>query len=212
MDVRQYLERPTKDAMRELPEFAGLSLDHVHLVRDAEEVSFAREQLGNCTHLGFDTESKPTFMAGESSTGPHLVQLATPDHAFLFMAEHLVGNAAGHELLAGILQSERIIKVGFGFKSDRGPVFRKFGIELRATIELSGAVKRLGYRQQVGLQAAVAIVLGEYLPKSRKVTLSNWAAEALSPAQQRYAANDAHASLRVYQALAKVAPQLLPQA
>ncbi|WP_157953567.1 3'-5' exonuclease [Zobellella maritima] len=202
---RQYLERPTRDAMRALPEFSGLSVEHIHLVRSPAEVSFAYEQLSRCTHVGFDTESKPTFRAGESGTGPHLVQLATPEHAFLFSA----GHAPGHALLAEIVQSERVVKVGFGLKSDRGPVRRKFGVELHATMELAGAVKRLGYRQQVGLQAAVAIVLGEFLPKSRKLTLSNWAAESLSSAQQRYAANDAYASLRVYQALARMAPQLL---
>ncbi|MBM7457109.1 ribonuclease D [Oceanisphaera litoralis] len=206
MDARQYLERPTKNDMRELPEFSGLPLDNIHLVESAEQVSFARAQLGNCTHVGFDTESKPTFMAGEASTGPHVVQLASPEHAFLFTAKHL----AGHALMSEILQSDQIIKVGFGLKSDRGPIQRLLGVGLRTTIELSVAVKRLGYRQQVGLQAAVAIVLGEYLPKSRKVTLSNWAAASLSPAQQSYAANDAYASLRVYLALARTAPQLLP--
>jgi RNA polymerase sigma factor for flagellar operon FliA len=34
--------------------------------------------------IGFDTESKPTFRKGEVSTGPHLVQLATDAHVFLF--------------------------------------------------------------------------------------------------------------------------------
>ncbi|GAA3713045.1 3'-5' exonuclease [Oceanisphaera sediminis] len=210
MDERQFLERPTKQAMRALPEFSGLSLDHIHLVETEKDASFAREQLNKYSHLGFDTESKPTFMVGETSTGPHLVQLATPEHGFLFMARHLADNEAGRELLADIMQSQHIIKVGFGLKSDRGPVQRLLGVELHATIELSGAVKRLGYRQQVGLQAAVAIVLGEYLPKSRKVTLSNWAAESLAAAQQRYAANDAYAGLRVYQVLAHRSPQLLP--
>ncbi|MFP2768115.1 3'-5' exonuclease [Oceanisphaera sp. KMM 10153] len=209
MDTREYLERPTKNAMRELPEFSGLSQANIHLIESAGQVSFAREQLGNCTHIGFDTESKPTFMAGETGTGPHLVQLATPEHAFLFTAGHLAGNVAGRALLAEVLQSDRIIKVGFGLKSDRGPVQRLLGVGLHTTMELSGAVKRLGYRQQVGLQAAVAVVLGEYLPKSRRVTLSNWAAESLSAAQQSYAANDAYASLRVYQALSQTAPQLL---
>ncbi|MFD1008196.1 MULTISPECIES: 3'-5' exonuclease [Oceanisphaera] len=209
MDARQYLERPSKDVMRQLPAFSGLPSSHIHLVESTEEVSFAQARLSNCTHLGFDTESKPTFMVGEASTGPHLVQLATPEHAFLFRAHHLASNGAAHQLLADILQSPQIMKVGFGLKSDRGPVLRKFGIELSATQELSGAVKRLGYKQQVGLQAAVAIVLGEYLPKSRKVTLSNWAGASLSSAQQSYAANDAYASLRVYLALRRTAPQLL---
>ena len=34
--------------------------------------------------IGFDTESKPTFVKGEASTGPHLVQLATDTHVYLF--------------------------------------------------------------------------------------------------------------------------------
>lgn len=210
MDTRQYLERPTKDAMRQLPTFSGLPGARIHLVESAEDAGFAREQLGNCTHLGFDTESKPTFMVGESNTGPHLVQLATPEHAFLFRAHHLDSQGSVHQLLTDMLQSRQIMKVGFGLKSDRGPVLRKFGIELCATQELSGAVKRLGYKQQVGLQAAVAIVLGEYLPKSRKVTLSNWAGALLSAAQLSYAANDAYASLRVFEAMNDTAAHLLP--
>lgn len=191
--------------MRELPPFNGLSLQHIHLVNTADEANFAYDELINATHVGFDTESKPTFMADQPATGPHIVQLATPKHAFLFTADPSPGN----ELLAEITQSETIIKVGFGLKSDRGPLQNKLGVTLRATIELSAAVKRLGYRQQVGLQAAVAVVLGQYLPKSRKITLSNWAANPLSSAQQLYAANDAYASLRVYLALTRMAPQLL---
>ncbi|GGB51648.1 ribonuclease D [Oceanisphaera marina] len=209
MNTRQYLERPTKDAMRQLPAFSGLANTHIHLVESAEDASFARALLVNCTHLGFDTESKPTFKVGESNTGPHLVQLATLEHAFLFRAGNLASQSAAHQLLADVLQSPQIMKVGFGLKSDRGPVLRKFGIELTATQELSGAVKRLGYKQQVGLQAAVAIVLGEYLAKSRKVTLSNWAGTSLSTAQQSYAANDAYASLRVFEAMNRTAPHLL---
>jgi ribonuclease D len=62
-------------------------------------------------------------------------------------------------------------------------------------------VRRLGFKQAVGLKTAVAIVLGQRMPKSKKVTTSNWAAPQLSPQQLQYAANDAHASLLVYHAL-----------
>jgi ribonuclease D len=37
--------------------------------------------------------------------------------------------------------------------------------------------------------------------KSRKATTSNWANLHLTPTQLSYAANDAYAALRVYQAL-----------
>jgi hypothetical protein len=49
--------------------------------------------------IGFDTESKPTFRKGEVSTGPHLVQLATDAHVFLFP----VACAVNHPVLREIL-------------------------------------------------------------------------------------------------------------
>ncbi|HEX5514594.1 MAG TPA: 3'-5' exonuclease, partial [Gammaproteobacteria bacterium] len=204
MQVRQYLERPTKDAMRELPKFSGLPLDRIYLVRSRDDLNFAHSELSKSTHIGFDTESKPIFAQNQSSTGPHVLQVATQDHAFLFTPNH----APSYELLTEVIQSEEIIKVGFGLKSDRGPIYRKLGAKLRSTVELSAVVRRFGYRQQVGLQAAVAIVLGQYLQKSKKLTTSNWAASPLSKPQILYAANDAYASLRVYLELTRMAQHL----
>ena len=52
------------------------------------------------------------------------------------------------------------------------------------------------------MKSAVALVFGQRFVKSRKATTSNWANSVLTPQQLQYAANDAHASLLVYQALA----------
>ena len=49
--------------------------------------------------------------------------------------------------------------------------------------------------------SAVAVLLGQNLPKSKSVSTSNWARATLEPRQLLYAANDAYAALRVYQAL-----------
>lgn len=133
------------------------------------------------------------------------MQIATPNNAFLFTPTH----APSNDLLAEIVQSQLIVKVGFGLKSDRGPIFRTLGAKLCSTIELSDTVRRMGYRQKVGLQAAVAIVLGQYLPKSKSLTTSNWALNTLSDSQKLYAANDAYASLCVYLKIAQQAPRLL---
>lgn len=51
------------------------------------------------------------------------------------------------------------------------------------------------------MKAAVALVFGRRFVKSRKATTSNWANRQLTEAQIRYAANDAWASIRVYDAL-----------
>ena len=194
--------------MRELPKFNGLPLRRIRLIRNAADLTFAQNEISASTHVGFDTESKPVFVANQPRTGPHVLQISTEKYAFLFTPSH----AAGNEFLAEVIQSERTTKVGFGLKSDRGPIYRKLKAKLRSTIELTAVVRRLGYRQQVGLQAAVAIVLGQYLQKSKHLTTSNWAADRLSDAQLLYAANDAYASLRVYQELARVAPDLLASA
>lgn len=198
MRTQNYLERPAKEAIRELPKFKGLTLEQIIQVRTSADLDLAHREITACTHVGFDTESKPNFVANQPQTGPHLVQIATPNYAFLFAPDH----APDNELLTEIIQSPSTTKVGFGLKSDRGPIHRKLGVKLCATIDLSDAVRRLGYRQKVGLQAAVAIVLGQYLEKSKSVTTSNWAIQPLSAPQKLYAANDAYASLCVYRELA----------
>jgi ribonuclease D len=208
MNARQFLERPTKEAIRELPKFEGLPLQKICLLRTADDLFFAHDEISTVSQVGFDTESKPNFVANQPKTGPHLVQISTQQYAFLFTLDYLPGT----ELLSEIIRSDKIVKVGFGLKSDRGPICNKLGAKLDPTIELSAAVRRLGYKQQVGVQAAVAIVLGQYLQKSKKLTTSNWAAKTLSDRQLLYAADDAYASLCVYQELVRVAPHVLPSA
>ncbi|MFT4926730.1 MAG: ribonuclease D [Phenylobacterium sp.] len=193
----KYLDRPTKEQIRELPDFKGLTLDKIHVVSTADDLNFARQEIFNASHIGFDTESKPNFIANQPQTGPHLVQISTENHAFLF---HL-SDETGQALLAEVIESQSFIKVGFGLKSDRGPLQRKLGIKLQSTVELSTIVKQLGYKQAVGLKAAVAIVLGEHIKKSKSDSTSNWGATTLSNAQLLYAANDAYAALRIYSAL-----------
>ncbi len=205
MKAREYLARPTKEAIRSLPRFVGLPIERVRLVRTDEEMRFAHDEISKERHTGFDTESKPRFIADQPQTGPHLIQIATLNYAFLFPTD----GRADVPALKELLEAEEILKVGFGLKSDRDPIRTKLGVELHPFAELSVAVRRLGYKQPVGLQAAVALVLGQYLQKSKKITTSNWGAKNLSAAQLLYAGNDAYASLCVYLELAKSAPHVL---
>lgn len=191
------MERPTKEQIAAMPPYSALPLDRVHIVRTVADCEFAERHLRRAGHVGFDTESKPTFVAGGERTGPHIVQFATTNHAFIVRTEE----AETEWFLRYVLEDAAIAKVGFGLGSDRGPLYRKLGAALVGGVDLAHMVRRLGYKQAVGLKAAVAIVLGCHIPKAKKVTTSNWAAHNLSPQQVQYAANDAHASLLVYQAL-----------
>ena len=60
------------------------------------------------------------------------------------------------------------------------------------------ALRTLGYKDALGVKAAVAVVLGQRLQKSKSVTTSNWAMHELSPKQLQYAANDAFAALAIF--------------
>lgn len=194
---REYLPRPDKETIRSLPAFPGLSLDQVIILQTLDDLKRAESELASVTQVGFDTETKPVFLANQPKSGPHLIQLATDRLAILCPATY----EPGLDLLRGVIASDTVMKVGFGLKSDRGPLQRLLGVTLRCSQELSGLVQQLGYQQKVGLQTAVAVVLGQHLQKSKRVTTSNWAAPALSKSQILYAANDAYASLRIHQAL-----------
>ena len=58
-----------------------------------------------------------------------------------------------------------------------------------------------GHGRQVGVKVAVAIVFKQRFRKSKRAATSNWREQHLSRQQILYAANDAYAALRVYNAL-----------
>jgi ribonuclease D len=197
MDRPPPLERPTSEQIAALPVYPALPPSRIHVLKTVTQLEFAERELRRAGHVGFDTESKPSFVAGAPQTGPDIVQFATVDHAFIVQT----ATPGVEAFLRAMIESDEIVRVGFGLDSDRPQLYRKLGLRLGTSIDLSQAVRRLGFKQDVGLKTAVAIVLGQRLPKSKKATTSNWASPTLSPQQLQYAANDAHASLMIYRAL-----------
>ncbi len=100
------------------------------------------------------------------------------------------------------------MKVGFGLKNDVH-LFRKKGIELQSTVELSKCFSAFGFKQPVGLKNAVALLFQQNFPKSKKISMSDWSNMSLSSAQIDYAAADVYAALLVFQELRK--RSLLPE-
>lgn len=191
------LERPTREQVALLPPFPGLSLGQIAVLRSPAQFEEAFLAIKTEGVVGFDTETKPTFTKGAEATGPHVIQFALKDRGFIVQ----IGDKPPLSFLSSVIGSSGIVKVGFGLKSDRGPLFQKFGIKLGATVELTQALRVLRYKHALGAKAAVAVVLGQRLQKSKSVTTSNWAAAILKPNQLLYAANDAYAALVVFQAL-----------
>jgi ribonuclease D len=179
----------------ELPIYPGIALADVTLVASEDQAHAALEVLMATDAIGFDTESKPTFLKGEVSTGPHLVQLATETHAYLFT----ISWASGHSVLKAILESPQVMKVGFGLGNDRSALKSRLGIEVQNLLDMGEVLRGPGHRGTVGAKVAVAHFFGQKFQKSKKVGTSNWANPCLNERQLLYAANDAQVALRIYQ-------------
>ena len=180
----------------DLPAYAGIAMAQVSLVTTVALVREALEALMAAESVGFDTESKPTFLKGEVSTGPHLVQLATDDRAYLFP----VSFAPCVSVLKAVLESPQVLKVGFGLGNDRSALKNKLGIDLKNVLDMGEILRGAGHKGTVGAKVAVAHFFGEKLQKSKKIGTSNWANPRLNERQLLYAANDAHVALKLYKA------------
>lgn len=188
---------PSKSDIALLEPFIGLTLQQIHVPTDHAGFAAAAAAIHAAGIVGFDTESKPTFAVGETSDGPHVVQFALHDRAYLFQ----VHRTAGHPFLLDLLQSERLLKVGFGLRSDRKHVLARFGVHFDGVVDLNSVFSARGYQKEMGVRNAVGLVLQQRFAKSKKVTTTNWAQHALTEQQILYAANDAYAALKVLEAL-----------
>lgn len=178
------------------PAYAGIALADVRLLDCEAACSEAGEELLASDAIGFDSESKPTFHKGEASTGPHLVQLATDTRVYLFP----ISRSHGNDALRAVLESSRVLKVGFGLGNDRRVLQSKLGIEIRNVLDLGEVLRGPGHRGTVGAKVAVAHFFAQTLQKSKKIGTSNWATARLSERQKLYAADDAQVALRIYRA------------
>jgi ribonuclease D len=195
--MQEHKATPDKEAIALLPEFERLGLDRISLVCTGSEAHQAHNQLIAAKAWGFDTESKPTFRVGEQSDGPHILQLATAERAWVFQLHEPECRAVAADLLA----RSGIAKAGFGLGDDRKRIVHKLGIEPQGILELNTIFRERGYRKDMGVKGAVAVLFNQRFIKSKKAATSNWANARLSEAQLIYAANDAYAAIRVWQAL-----------
>lgn len=143
--------------------------------------------------LGFDSETRPNFRKGQVNKIA-LIQLSTADTCFLFRI-NLIGIP---NCLSDILSNNDIMKIGVSIHDDFQAIntFRK--INLNNFFDLQKVVREYGIND-TSLQRIYGILFGKRISKGQR--LSNWEADILSDAQKRYAALDAWACLRIYDAL-----------
>jgi ribonuclease D len=188
---------PDKEEIALLAAFDRLELPQIQVVANAGQAAEALKELEGARALGFDTESKPTFAKNEASDGPHIVQLCTSGKAWIFQLEDAGCRAA----VALLLESPAIVKAGFGLGDDKRRILSKLGINLQGVLDLNAVFRERGYRKDIGVRGAVAVMFNKRFVKSKKASTSNWANPRLTEAQVIYAANDAYGAFRVYEAL-----------
>ena len=189
--------RLTKLEIKQLPPYAGLSLDAIKVIHRESDICDVSHRILTADVIGFDTETKPTFQAGRQPNSVNLVQVANQHGALLLRVDD--GNLS--PTVRELIGSEKSLKVGFGLNQDKKQLLNLFGARLENAQDLASMFGQFGIEQRVGAQAAVALVLGQYLRKSKKVQLSNWANKQLTKNQILYAANDAYCAYDVYMKL-----------
>ena len=191
------IDAPTKAETALLPPFPGLPLKQIIVPVNPTECEKAVTEILAAGVVGFDTEAKPTFRKGQKCDGPHVVQFALTDKAFILQLHR---NECA-EASAQMISSKEVLKVGFGLKNDHTQIRRRFGIELNHVFDLDQAFKKMGYRGQIGVRGAMGVLRNQCFKKSKATTTSNWSLPQLTSKQLAYAANDAYAALKIWETL-----------
>lgn len=182
----------------ELAALAAFEFQHVRIeVVEPSEFDAVVALLQAEQVLGFDTETRASFERGVQHP-LSLIQIATVDTCYLF--QHAILGEQFTQLKA-LLEDETILKVGVGLRSDAQALKRQWSINVASTLDLNWALAQLGAEKEMGTRQLVAALLGVRIDKPKKVTLSNWQHVPLSSAQIHYAAADALAALKCFNAL-----------
>ncbi|MCF0175923.1 MAG: 3'-5' exonuclease domain-containing protein 2 [Bacteroidales bacterium] len=185
----------TQEEIEKLPLSAFDGEIHV-ISSEGPEFDEAVKYLRNQKVIGFDTETRPTFSPEQRRNGVALLQLSGSTKAFLFRVQKL----GIPKKLSFILGSEKIIKVGAAVNDDVHGLQHHWNFKPNAFVDLQKIVWEYGIRDK-SVKKMGAIILGIRISKTQQ--LSNWEADVLSEAQQRYAATDAWICREMYLKLNK---------
>lgn len=163
------------------------------LVQTVSEAEQAVAYLNTQPLIGFDTETRPAFRKGQTNKVA-LLQLSSNEYCFLFRL-NLMGFPP---CLIELLNNDAITKIGLSLKDDFAAMRRMAHFEPAGFVELQSFVKRFNI-QDASLQKIYAILFGQKISKNQRLT--NWEADILTDGQKKYAATDAWACLRIFEAL-----------
>ena len=163
------------------------------LVDRPDQLKGAFERINKEKFVGFDTETKPVFVKGETNE-VSLLQIALPDAVYLIRI-HQTG--FGDEII-GFFENDHIQKLGVGLRDDLIFLRRIKEFTPAGFVELNELVNKINIEAH-GLRKLTAIILGFRISKNAQV--SNWEAPILNEKQIIYAATDAWVCLEMFKKL-----------
>lgn len=192
MTKQKLFKKTNKDFIASLPRFLYDGPIEIIDQKDAAETTVQKLlQAGGI--LGFDTETRPSFKRGERHKVA-LLQIADKEKCYLFRLSK-TGLTDG---LTALLSNPEILKIGLSLRDDLSALRKRRDFEPKNCLDLQNLVRRLGI-EDMSLQKLYANVFGQRI--SKKTRLTNWEAPELTENQQRYAATDAVACIRLYERL-----------
>ncbi len=183
----------TNDEINGLP--LGAFVGTIQLISDAEFLKKAFDEIGEHPAVGFDTETRPTFVRGQLHKVA-LMQIAIPGKVFLIRL-NLTGLTP--EIIR-FLENEGIKKIGVALRDDVKALERLKRFKPAGITELTELTKQAGIEVE-SVKKLAALFLGFRISKGAQT--SNWEAAELNEKQISYAATDAWVCLEVFTMLAK---------
>ncbi|MCM1108323.1 MAG: 3'-5' exonuclease domain-containing protein 2 [Clostridium sp.] len=165
----------------------------IFVIQSEGEADKAVDYLMSFPLLGVDTETRPSFRKGHTNKVA-LLQVSTDDTCFLFRLNRIGITPS----ILRLLQDERVCKVGLSLRDDFLSLHERGEFAPCGFVELQDWVKRFGI-EDMSLQKLYANLFGKKISKGQRLT--NWEADVLTEGQQRYAATDAWACVKLYREL-----------
>lgn len=183
-----FSRKMTKQEIRQYPlrKYDG----PIRLINTWEDLLPAVNALSRETVLGFDSETRPAFVKGESYP-PALLQLAGSKEVYIFQLTRL----KLPKMVRKILADPAIIKAGVSIDHDKRKLQDLGRFHPAGFVDLGDVARYAGIKNH-GLRGLAAVVLGFSISKQSQ--RSNWAREVLTPGQLIYAATDAWVSRELY--------------
>jgi len=165
----------------------------VQVVTDPVNLAKVAQELSKHTVIGFDTETRPSFVKGQSYKVA-LLQLAIPQKVFLIRLHQ----SGIDEHIVNVFENPGIIKAGVAIRDDIKALQKLKRFHPTSFVELATMSKEAGLQVE-SVKKLTGLLLGFRISKNAQT--SNWEAPTLTEKQIEYAATDAWVCLEVYKKL-----------